>query len=155
VHALLLSPRAASCSANTQHARARSRLRCMPRRCKCSCWCFLASAADHCDDCAFLNMNGLSSLSRKSQLPGLARLAALRIANAKKIQGSSDGRVAGISYFAANPLHNIHEHQSSDDPTLFSKEDSNPDKLTERYNALRDWIHRCLDTFRGELRQLL
>jgi hypothetical protein len=100
-------------------------------------------------------MSGLSSLSRKSQLPGLARLAALRIAKAKNIQGSSDGRVAGISYFAANPLHNIHEHQTSDDPTLFSKEDSNPERLTERYRALRDWIHTCLDTYQGELRQLL
>jgi TRAP-type uncharacterized transport system substrate-binding protein len=103
----------------------------------------------------FFIMSGLSSLSRKSQLPGLARLAALRIAKAKNIQGSSDGRVASISHFAGNPLANIHEHQASDDITLFSIEDSKPERVTERYRALRDWIHTCLDAYQGELRQLL
>ena len=102
-----------------------------------------------------VTMSGLSSLSRKSQLPGLARLAALRIAKAKNIQGSSDGRVAGISHFASHPLVNIHEHQTRDDLTLFSIEDSKPDRVTERYRALRDWIYTCLDTYQGELRQLL
>ena len=105
--------------------------------------------------CVSFNMSALSNLSRKSQLPGLARLAALRIAKAKNIQGSSDGRVAGIGHFAASPLVNIHEHQSSDDITLFSIEDSKPERVTERYRALHDWIQTCLDTYQAELHQLL
>jgi len=42
-----------------------------------------------------------------------------------------------------------------DDITLFSIEDSKPDRVTERYRALRDWIYTCLDTYLGELQQLL